>query len=172
MSKAQEFFQKDITADAFQAGCVRGRWGLYDDSNRPDRAHPIVWPNTVIWIRAAPRPKSPDRYYFHFDLEDYPRAAPTSYCWDPVTRAVLAESKWPHSRDAAELTFRQNWPGGGRRALYAPWDRVAQEGHGDWSNLTGQIWHPERHTIVDYSRFTSDLLNAGHYTGTYEAANP
>jgi hypothetical protein len=172
MSKSQEIFRKDLASDAFQAGCVRGRWGLFDDSNRPEQVSPIVWPNAVIWISAAPRQKSPDRYFFYFDLEGYPTAAPTSYCWNLATRDVLAESKWPRSRDAAELTFRQNWPGGGRRALYAPWDRVAQAGHGDWVNLIGQMWNPAKHTIADYLRHTHELLNAAHYAGTYEAANP
>ena len=171
MAKPQEIFERDLASDAFQAGCVRGRWGLLDDTNRLQGVPAIAWPNVVIWIAAAPRLKSPDRYYFYFDLEGYPTAAPTAYCWDTATRKVLSDPQWPRSRDAEELTFRQNWPGNGARALYAPWDRTAQAGH-DWGHLTGQMWNPEKHTIVDYLRLTHELLNADHYTGTYEAANP
>jgi hypothetical protein len=171
MATPREIFERDLASGAFQAGCVRGRWGLFDDTPLPEGTPPITWPNVVIWISAAQRQKSPERYYFYFNLEGYPAAAPTSHCWDPKTRAVLAEELWPRSRDPAELTFRQNWPGNGKRALYAPWDRIAQIGH-EWGHLTGQMWNPEKHTIVDYLRLTYELLNASHYTGTYEAQNP
>jgi len=174
MPTPQEIFGRDLASDAFQAGCVRGRWGFLDDSNRPEGVLPIVWPNAVIWIVAAARPKSPARYYFYFDLTGYPAAAPTSHCWDPATRTLLPDPKWPCSRDAQELTFRKEYPGNGRRALYAPWDRMAREGggHAEWTALAGLFWNPEKHTIADYLRFTHELLNADHYTGTYEAANP
>jgi hypothetical protein len=174
MPTPQEIFQRDLASDAFQAGCVRGRWGLLDDTSQPPGASAIAWPNAVIWIAAVPRPKSPERFYFYFDLNGYPAAAPTAYCWDPTARTVLPDQLWPRSRDPQELTFRQGWPGNGRRALYAPWDRASREGggHAEWTALAGLIWNPEKHTIADYLRFTHELLNVDHYTGTYEAANP
>jgi hypothetical protein len=171
---AQEIFEKDFTLDAFLAGCVRGRWGFLDDTARREGVPVIIWPNAVIWIKAAQRPKSPDSYCFYFDLTDYPSAAPTSYCWNPETRTLLSDDLWPCSRKAEELTFRKNWPGNGRRALYAPWDRMARldGSHAEWLPLAGLIWNPEKHTIADYLRHTYELLNADHYTGTYEAKNP
>ena len=174
MPTPQEIFERDLASDAFQEGCVRGRWGLMDDAKRLPGVPAIAWPNVVIWIAAAPRPNSPDRYNFNFDLEGYPAAAPTSHCWDPEARVVLPDPKWPRSRDSNELTFRPNWNGTARRALYAPWDRAARAdgGHAEWVALAGLIWNPEKHTIVHYLKLTHELLNAGHYTGTYEAANP
>lgn len=174
MATPQEIFERDLASDAFQAGCARGRWGILDDATRPEGAAAITWPNAAIWIKAAPRAKSPACYHFYFDLSDYPSAAPTSYCWDLQTRALLDDNLWPRSRNAEELTFRKGWPDSGRRALYAPWDRMARAdgSHAEWMPLTGLIWNPEKHTIADYLRHTYELLNADHYTGTYEAQNP
>jgi hypothetical protein len=172
----QEAFESDLASDDFQDGVVRGKWGLLVDIDANGVHTPMAWPHVVIWIRAAERPKSPDRYFFFFTLDGYPKEAPTAHCWDPVTRLKLVPLKWPSSRDPEELTFRVNWEwqaGKGKYdALYAPWDRRGLSTHSNWIKEFPNVAWESKHTIVHYLERSYELLNLKSYRGANEAANP
>ena len=172
----QEAFESDIASDEFQDGVVRGKWGLLSDDDRSKQDVPIVWPHAVIWVQAAERPNSPDRYHFFFTLDGYPKLAPTSHCWDPLTRSKLDPTKWPVSCDPEEVTFRIDWEwqaGKGKYdALYAPWDRRGLDTHQNWIKEFPNVAWESKHTIVHYLERNHELLNSKTYRGTNEAANP
>jgi hypothetical protein len=152
-----ECFQGHIASFEFREGEELGSWGLLLDKT-------VQWPNAVIWIAAAPRPQSPDRYHLFFNLAHYPKVGPTAYLWDIETKAKLALAKWPKGVGDVKMAFRTDW--NNAAALYCPWDRVAAEGHPDWAvKHAGQIW-TSGHTIVHYLRRTHELLISDEYYGS------
>jgi hypothetical protein len=147
----------------FQAGVLRGRWGIHEDAS-------IQWPTVVLWIAAADRPKSPARYFLKFNLSQYPAAGPTSHCWDPATKQKLDSAKWPGGREEVDIVFRIDW---GTESLYTPYDRVTYERHpADWVTKYPEPKGRPYHSLYQYVNYISGLLNSDLYTGSRDAGNP
>jgi len=163
MTLAYECFLEHVKLPSFEDGVQRGYWGVTD----------IAWPYVIIWIGAAPRQNSPDRYYLRFWLESYPALGPTATLWDVDRCQKLDRSRWPKGTDCVKSVFRTDWYD--CNALYAPWDRIAMYGdpanpqfgpHANWeSEYPGMGWK-NTHTIVHYLRPTHELLNSPQYHGS------
>lgn len=156
LSLDEECFLEHVAAPAFQAGAERGWWNV-------ENRETVVWPYALVWIAAPVRGNGPPRYYFRFTLKDYPGIGPTATLWDPAKNARLDFAKWPKGAGDIGMAFRTNWNEG--IALYAPWDRVAMDGHPNWpAQFPGVGWKPS-YTIVHYLRLTHELLASDDYHG-------
>lgn len=156
VSLDEECFREHLASFAFREGADLGKWGLHEDDA-------MQWPNAVIWVAAAPRGESPQRYYLIFNLEHYPKTGPTAYLWDCASKAKLDLMKWPKGVGDVQKVFRTNWKNA--VALYCPWDRIAPQDHPKWpENHPGLLWS-SKHTIVNYLRPTHELLNSDEYHG-------
>lgn len=135
-----------LVSPRFQSGLARGRW----------RVVSICWPAVTIAV-AANTPEYRDAELgLRFDLTSYPHRAPTASPWDLEADTLLAADQRPVG-DRVGLVFRSDWENG--RALYAPWDRVALEGHGDWAHrYPMHAWHQHR-DLAFYLQNVYALLN-------------
>lgn len=141
-----------LESPAFWSGVDDGRW----------RPVSFDWPIGVFAVSAAPRDGSPMEYGLRIDFNDYPQKAPTAEPWNLDHGRRLAEGERPKGERAA-MVFRIDWEQG--RALYAPWDRIALEGHPNWlSRHPAYVWHSGR-DLVFVLRCVHDLLNDDEYTG-------
>lgn len=157
VSLDEECFREHLVSFDFREGAELGKWGLHEDET-------VRWPHAVIWVAAAPRGENPLRYYLFFNLDHYPMTGPTAYVWDCEKQAKLELAKWPKGTGNVQMVFRTNW--NDAVALYAPWDRLAADGHPEWPGKhPGLLWTP-KHTIVNYLRPTHELLNSDEYHGT------
>jgi hypothetical protein len=144
-------FREHAAAALFQQGVDRGYWRLLT----------VAWPHVVIAISAAPRPDSPEEFFFRFQLDGYP-AVGTACPIDIKTNETLQEEKRPKG-EIVGFAFRPDWENG--EALYVPWDRRAINTHPEWSSkYAGRLWENER-GIISYLRRTHDLLNSEDYQG-------
>ena len=141
-----------LESTRFQNGVDRGHWKLAS----------FDWPFGVFAVSSARRDGAPDEYALRIDFSSYPRQAPTATPWSRDRNDRLLLNERPKG-DRASHVFRTDWEEG--RALYAPWDRVALDGHPDWSQEhPAFVWHPSR----DAAFFLScvyELLNADDYLG-------
>jgi len=163
MDKPDErLFAADLASAGFRVGTVKGYWGL---PNADVLAEQPSWPTRILWIASASRPNAPDRFYVQLDLSNYRTVSPTGTFWDPYTRATLDSAKRPKGRPDSRFAkvFRTDWEGG--RAFYHPYDRVAAEGHPEWSKNQASLVWDSNHTIVDYLEEFHSLLNCGDYVG-------
>ena len=163
----QCLFEEDLLSVEFRIGVSKGQWGLPDADvlpNQPD------WPKMVLWIAAATRANSPDRFYLLLDLAGYRSVPPTGTFWDPSTKCMLDFSKRPKGRPDSRFAkiFRMDWPGSPQEhgsAFYHPYDRVAIQGHAEWPKQQPHfVWTSDR-TIVDYLEEFHALLNLEDYIG-------
>ena len=157
----RRLFEADIESAEFRTGVITRRWGVPEEL----LSAAMAWPTRVLWITAATRPASPDRFYISLDLCGYRAASPTGTFWDPLTQAPLELAKRPKGREGSRfaMVFRTDWNDG--RAFYHPYDRVATAGHSNWSSEhPSHIW-TSNHTIVDYLWEFHGLLNSGDYLG-------
>lgn len=153
MTLDEQVFRQHLAGPRFQEGVDRKRWRLVGE---------IAWPHAVIAVSAAPREGAPEEFFLRFDLTGYP-AMPTAMPWDPEAGAMLAPNKRPKGPRVGHL-FRTNWNNG--TALYAPYDRVAWNGHENWRQThPRELWEnsPE---ITHILRNVHHLLNAEDYAGT------
>jgi hypothetical protein len=149
----EQVFRAHLAGARFQDGVDRGRWRLVGE---------IEWPHAVIAVSAAQRDGAPDEYYLRFHLSGYP-AMPTAMPWDLEKGEKLAPEKRPKG-DRAEMLFRTDWNDG--VALYAPYDRVAWQGHEDgWRQKhSRELWDTSK-DITHILRNVHHVLNAEDYTG-------
>lgn len=137
----------------YQSGVDSGRWRLVS----------LEWPVGVFAVSAAEHPGSPSEYGLRIDLAGYPQQAPTATPWDLYLNAVLAPERRPNGTRVGHV-FRTDWEEG--QALYAPWDRVALQGHSNWSEQHPEhVWHPGR-DISFFLKCVHELLNSDDYKGT------
>lgn len=136
----------------FQQGVDAGQWQVLS----------LQWPTMLIGLHAAPRDGAPDDFVLCFDLSGYPQAAPTAGLWDMSSSAYMGPERRPKG-DRATTIFRGDWENG--RALYAPYDRVALSGHGEWAQKHPQhAWNATR-DLSFYLENVSEVLNADDYAG-------
>lgn len=154
-------FNRHVSDAAFQTGVDKGMWGIVGDD--PTR---LTWPVVIIWVAAAPKTGCPDKYYFHFDLNGYPAAAPTAYPWDLTTGAALTEVNWPKGSVLVSRTFRTDWRPNGQYALYAPCDRLSMNGHLQWQQEHPHLWWQPTFDIMVYLHYLYSLLNSVDYAAS------
>lgn len=157
MSVDKNIFNEHVESASFQIGVDEGKWGINDNDN--SRSH---WPYEYIWIKASPKENCPDKYYFRFELSNYPGQAPTACPWDNTTGMRLESSKWP-SGGIVSSVFNPNW---NANALYAPCDRMAMPGHDSWKGQHPNLWWKSEFTIVVYLEFLYGLLNSKDYANS------
>lgn len=155
-------FDADVASAEFRAGAVKGHWGFADADTVSEQP---TWPVRILWIRAAPRDKAPDRYYLQMDLSGYRGDAPTGTFWNPKTKTTLEFALRPKGKlgSRVAMVFRADWENG--KAFYHPYDRVAAKGHPDWPKTQPSLIWDSDHTIVDYLEEVHSLLNCGDYIG-------
>jgi hypothetical protein len=145
-------FEAQLGSARFLAGVERGDW----------RVVSYAWPTVVVEVAAAPRDHGPEAFALRCDVSGYSSTAPTATPWDVSTGAVLNAARRPKG-ERVGMVFRTDWENG--TALYAPFDRVALQGHPGWRDQ-----HP-RHTwdaSRDFTWFLErvfDLLNNDDYVG-------
>jgi hypothetical protein len=156
----QRLFESDLVSAEFRAGVLKGLWGLPDVL--PEG---VEWPRVILWMAAAPRANSPDRFYVCLDAAGYRSVPPTGTFWDPTTKSILDLAKRPKGRPGSRFAkvFRTDWNNG--LAFYHPYDRVAAKDHGDWPKDQPHLVWTSNHTIVDYLEEFQSLLNSGDYLG-------
>lgn len=158
----QRLLEADLQSAAFKQGVLKGRWGLAASEAIPEAAE---WPKRYFWVAAPPRPKAPDRFYIIVDATGYGAQLLTGTFWDPEKKEVLAFDKRPRGKENSRIAkvFRTDWENG--RAFYHPFDRVALNGHANWtSEMPGNVW-TTKHTVVDFLEMVAALLNGGDYVG-------
>lgn len=151
-------FSQHLSDTYFRSQVDRGIWGIHGDD-----VSFSSWPVVIIWVKAAPKPGRPDRYFFRFDLSGYPSVAPTACPWDITKNARLDSNSWPRGSKFVNATFNYGW---NANALYAPCDRVAQAGHDNWRNEFSELWWNADHTITLYLNFLYQLLNSSDYANS------
>lgn len=157
----QERFEADLQGGSFLIGVEKGRCGLAETASVPVQPE---WPEVILWVAAAARTNSPDRFFFRVNCEKYPSEPVTAMIWDPASKEMLVAAKRPKGSGQVPVMFRTDWEGG--RALYHPFDRIAAKGHPDWgSKYPGLVWDPGRHTIVDLLNVIHELLFSQDYIG-------
>lgn len=155
-SLSEECFLEHLATPLFRNGVAMGWWDLCTDSKNE-------WPHVVIWLAAPDRTNGPERFYLNFNLSDYPTKGPTATLWDPSENSILDHSRWPKGVNDTAMVFRTDWENA--KALYAPWDRIAMDSHGDWQTKhTSQKWKPSM-TVVHYLRYTREALLTDDYHG-------
>lgn len=154
MSVDLECFKKHVAMPPFQMGLDACDWAFVHDNEF------IQWPSVFLWIKAAEKANSPEKYYFKFDLEKYPAIAPTACPWDIDTQQPLSPDKWPRGSKYVSKVFNPSWK---PQALYAPCDRIAMEGHEQWAEKYKNLWWRPDFTIVTYLKYLHKLLNSGDY---------
>jgi hypothetical protein len=146
-------FREHIARARFLAGVARGHWRIVAE---------LGWPLVVFAIGAAPREGAPREYGLRTDLAGYPFQAPTSTPWDLERDEPLAAERRPKGHRVGHV-FRADWNGGS--ALYAPYDRVALAGHGNWTlEHPRYAWEPTR-DVAWFLSVIHDLLNDDDYMG-------
>jgi len=159
----QEIFEAHIVENDFRNGVVLGHWDIHPVEG-------VTWPILVMWASAAPRPSSPDKYFFRFTLDGYPNNPPTSYiCLADGSKAP--DPKWPSGLNDVAMAFCvSGW--NNRSGLYAPWDRVGLTAHPEWKDQHKGVAWEKTFTITHYLNRVYNLLNHDDYKGTVEAGNP
>ena len=151
MNPDERLFKAHLEEAAFQSGVDAGKWGLHGDVNS------IVWPNATLWVAADKEVYTPGKIFLHFELTNYPTAAPTACPWNIETNQRLEDAAWPKLTGKFHLVFRHNWQI--RTALYAPCDRLTIPGHGHWETQFPMWWWKSNFTIVKYLAFVHQCLN-------------
>ena len=118
-------FNLDVESSQFKLAAHQGRWGIVDNSN--DRP---TWPVILIWVAAAERANGPDKFYFRFELDNYPAQAPNICIWDIEMNISLGPHKRPKGVGNSGILFRSDWEG--VHHLYAPYERRALATHPNW----------------------------------------
>ena len=153
MSPDERVLRQHVASARFQEGVDRGRWQIVGD---------IAWPVVMIALTAGPRDSAPSEYVLRFDLAGYPESAPTATPWNPTTGDVLESALRPKGERVGHV-FRTDWEGG--RALYAPFDRVALNGHSSWKTQhPRRVWDSSK-DLAWLLQILHEMLNNDDYTG-------
>lgn len=157
----QRTLQADLADAPFLIGVEKGQWGL---AELPPHPGGLAWPHLLLWVAAGPRPNAPDRFHVRLDCQGYPTVPPTGTLWDPAENQQLPPAPRPKGTGQVAMMFRTDWENG--RAFYHPYDRVAAQGHGDWSQKYPHlVWNPATHTLVDLLSEIHALLHTPDYHG-------
>jgi hypothetical protein len=153
MSPDERAIRQHLDSARFQAGVAAGTWHLVS----------VKWPIVMVGIAAAPRDGAPEEFALRLDVAGYPHSAPTGTVWDPDANAILAPDRRPRGDRASQIFRRDGWEQG--RAMYAPWDRVALQGHPGWAQqYPHSVWNAQRDLTFVLAN-VSEVMNADDYLG-------
>lgn len=153
LSPDERVLRQHVVSARFQEGMDRGRWRIVGD---------ITWPVAMITITAGRRHGAPSEYLLRFDLAGYPDSPPTATPWNATTGDVLEANFRPKGNQVGRV-FRSDWENG--RALYAPFDRVALNGHSNWmTDHPRKVWNSSR-DLAWLLQILHEMLNNDDYTG-------
>jgi hypothetical protein len=160
----QRLFEADLLSAEFRGGVVKGLWGTAADDARLADAS---WPKVYLWVAAAPRANSPERFYLALDAAEYRNAPPTGTFWNAATKKALALTDFPKGKPNSRVAkvFRTDSWATTYSVLYHPYDRVALQGHPDWRMQHPHLVWDSKHTIVDYLNEIRKLLSCEDYIG-------
>ncbi len=150
MKPDESLFKSHLEEAPFLSGSDAQKWGLFGQVGE------IAWPYAILWVAADPTILAAGRIYLRFDLTGYSADAPTACPWDIKAMARLENSLWPKRTGKYAKVFRLDWNGS---ALYAPVDRAAIPGHGQWQQQFPAWWWQPHFTIVKYLEFVHRCLN-------------
>lgn len=139
----------------FESYADQEYWGLHEHDGQYNS-----WPHVIIWVASTTKPGKPNRYYFRFDLQNYPQVAPTACPWDVTANTRLPSDQWPKGSKLVSNTFNPGW---NPNALYAPCDRLAMPGHEAWQQQFPELWWQASFTLTVYLHFLHRLLNSADY---------
>lgn len=159
MKPDQKLFCEHINSASFQIGVDRGKWNV-----TTNELNDLTWPYVVIWIKAIEKDGFPNKYYFRFDITNYPEQAPTACPWNFEKSMRLEFDKWPKGGRVTNV-FNTGWNNG--NSLYCPCDRLAQPNHEQqWTTQFPKLWWKSDFTIVVYLEFIYGLLNSTDYANS------
>lgn len=141
-------FREHLESVNFQLGEASGYWKLASSLDN--------WPSVDVWIKCSTSYVESGRLTLRFDLQGYPSKAPTAVPWDTDAQAQLKHSEWPSGRSKVDAVFKHAWNGG--QSLYAPCDRLAQQGHQPWATQHKKWWWTPDKEITTYLSFVHQLL--------------
>ena len=151
-------FNSDLTLGQFKLGIVNSKWGVEDNSNeRPN------WPLVLIWITAAKRENGPEKFYFQFNLDNYPSEGPTICIWDIENNKALPANKRPKGQVDFARIFRNDWEGGIH--LYVPYERHSLATHPDWPLQYPSLSWKSGDCITKALEHLYHILNSIDYEG-------
>lgn len=162
MSMDEKLFHDHLKSPDFLIGFQKGHWGfISEEKDWPS------WPVFFLWISAASRPGSPDKFVLKFILDNYNQYAPQGIFWDLERNSVLEPGKRPNVQGVHERAFRVDWQNG--LELYAPWDRSGLKSHPEWLQVhKGFSWEENRDQISKYLRIVYTILNSESYYGIFQ----
>jgi len=166
LSPDNRLFEADLQSAEFRDGEACRKWGKAEPDVIPNDDKAKAWPNVFLWIAAAPRANSPNRFHIALDAAGYRTVPPTGTFWDPAKKARLDFTAFPKGKSGSRfaMVFRTNW-GESKRAFYHPYDRVAAQSHANWAKELPHLVWTDAHTIVNYLEEFHGLLNGGDYLG-------
>lgn len=151
MNPDERLFKSHLEEASYQLGVDNGFWDIVE----------ISWPIVYLWIAAAAKKNSPDKYYFKFTVDGYSDSAPSACPWDIEKKSVLPLNEWPKGRNHVSKVFNPQWK---QDALYAPCDRAAMDsGHQNWKTQHPELWWQSHFKITVYLRFLRELLISDDY---------
>lgn len=158
MDKKQ--FTQDIQSYLFTDAIAEGRWDIV---NRETIGQD--WPIVYFWVECPKAPNDEKKFFFKFNLEDYPNQAPEICIWDMKTNTQLANTERPRGTGDVTMTFRCDWKNGTN--LYTPYERVALREHlPNWPNEYPLLsWKSGKDSILKPLEHMHSLLTGGHYNG-------
>ena len=153
ISPDERVLRQHLKSACFQDGMERGKWRIVDDQ---------TWPVLIVAVTASEREKAPREFLLQFNLTNYPDSPPTATPWNATTGNVLEPEFRPKGEQVGHV-FRHDWEKG--RALYAPFDRVALDGHPDWrKKYPRRVWNSSR-DLAWVLKILHEMLNNDDYTG-------
>ncbi len=121
-------FNSDVKDALFIIGINEGKWGI--ENNSDER---LTWPFVLIWVSADKRNNAPEKFYFQFELDNYPAQAPNICIWNPILDAPLEQAKRPKGIGDSYFMFRADWENGNH--IYTPYERRTISAHAqEWLN--------------------------------------
>ena len=135
----------DINSACFRAGKRKGMWRVLSDN----------FPEMVIAVTATEPDGCMSEYAFHFELTDYPTAAPSVHPWDVGKNTFLPAEKRPRGNSKVEYSFKF-WSNTG--PVYRPWERESGA-HNNWATTHPELtWSPNRN-LCFIMEDIHDILN-------------
>ena len=151
MSPDLKAFIADTEKADFQIGIEAGKWGIEDFNPQ----YP-TWPIVTMWVQAATKQNQPDKYFFKFDLTNYPAHAPTACIWDIQQNTTLTFALRPNGNEYVTAAFHSTFYGG--NCLYIPCDRNAMVNHPNWPHQYPNLYWRSTFTIFTYLNHVHVLL--------------
>jgi hypothetical protein len=120
----------DLDSTEFKVGVARGFWRLVDTK----------FPVYVFAVTQVLANEASKEYFFRFELDGYPAAAPKVLIWD-VEKAQMLEAQLRPNQNQVQRQAFKDW---GDHTVYRPWERCSGA-HNNWNSTYPKLaWNPTR----------------------------